>query len=1333
MLAQLPRIFSPFSALTIILLGLILLTLPAAQAAPFAYISRGNALSVLDTENNIVTATVALGASSTYAVAVNPAGTRVYMANVNNVLVIDTISNTIIATVAVGTTTFELAINPTGTRVYVTNYNSNNVSVIDTATNTVIATVAVGKNPFGVAVHPDGTRVYVANTSSNTVSVIDTTSNTVTDNVTLSGGTAPYHLAVNPAGTRVYVTDGANSVSVIDTACNAVIATVPVGSLASDIAINPAGTRVYVTNAISSNVSVIDTVSNSVIATVAVGQNPRGVAVNPSGSRVYVANSAEGENTISVLDSASNTVIATVVVGTFPSAISFASAVVPITPPVVEPNHLRVTGMEVTQGIQDLAGSVLLISGRRTFVRVYVQSDGPVVPGVTARLNGAGNFSSGGSVVRGVPLGSLVPVNTVGPRITVRPNPQRSNLNDSFLFELPWKWTNFQAVNLKAELSSGPEAPKSCTPSLSDPLYGFETPTTLKIQFIRLSYSLPGTFNGITDAYIETSLLEQNKTKSFISRTYPLSELLSTPDAKMFDAGLGYRVERISLDCQVMKPEEINLCAHHYITGQLAALQARIGPFGLQPGPLLEDADAAYALIPQVPNDPPPGSKSPNRFFTRGACCTSRTGAGPSNVPDYAAHELGHFLGRQHPVEGAEECGHSADDPNYPYFLSYIGPGILGPVASLHPESDLAGFDGGDPNLLIPMGYLYGQNAFDIMGYCKPNKWISDYTYKNLYICLSSLNADRPGFTPGCGPAGDTRLGATVAQPGDWLMVFGNISSNPAVASFIQTRRVDSIVNMPARTPGNHSIRLIGAGGSTLADYPFTPDVLEEGLTSAGVNSPFLNFGQVVPFVVGTQEIQIVDTAQGGTVIGTKTVSTNPPTISNVALLDQIDPATGKVTLGWSAQDQDGDPLTFDIFYTRNNGASLQPLMLNLSGTNVKVDTADLGGGPAQLRVAVSDGVLSTFADTLPFTLAYKPPQPRILMPGDGATIHVGQLINLEGGATDPQDGVIPDTGLTWSSPGRQVGSGARLSITDLQVGINKITLTAINSAGLSNSTTATVNVQDNLDQPGPTLTAGPGEIGWHIGVGESKLQTAALDIGNSGSGNLKFTAHSSAPWLTISTAAGTAPATLTLTADPTGLSGGVTEVATVTLAAVDFPSQVITTPVSLAVGNTFSVGNATPTVNQSPTANAGPDQTVRQGSLVTLNGNASIDPDSSPSPLTYAWAQASSLTATLTGEITTSPQFTPGIKGIYTFSLVVNDGQSNSVPDNVNITVPSLGDIDLDGDVDSSDLSRITSILNKPANDSNDLRDINGDLKIDALDTRKLVLLCTRPRCATQ
>lgn len=74
----------------------------------------------------------------------------------------------------------------------------------------------------------------------------------------------------------------------------------------------------YITNFGSNNVSVIDTATNTVIATIPVGSVPLGVVVTPDGSKVYVANS--DDNSVSVIATATNTVTATIPVGSYPIA-----------------------------------------------------------------------------------------------------------------------------------------------------------------------------------------------------------------------------------------------------------------------------------------------------------------------------------------------------------------------------------------------------------------------------------------------------------------------------------------------------------------------------------------------------------------------------------------------------------------------------------------------------------------------------------------------------------------------------------------------------------------------------------------------------------------------------------------------------------------------------------------------------------------------------------------------------------------------------------------------------------------------------------------------------
>jgi YVTN family beta-propeller protein len=235
---------------------------------------------------------------------------------------------------------------------YVANEQNNTVSVIDTASNTVVATIAVGGFPDGVATTPDGTHAYVTNAFDNNVSVIDTASNTVVD--TVSVGSSPSGIAIMPDAPQpndsddrrhqrlAYVTNGAdNTVSVIDTAANTVVATVPVGHNPEGVAITSDGVHAYVTNQLDDSVSVIDTVNNTVVATVSGFVLPSGVAVTPNRaapnqqaerghqSLAYVTNyvpivdrSNFPASAVSAIDTATNTVVATIPVGQYPNGVA---------------------------------------------------------------------------------------------------------------------------------------------------------------------------------------------------------------------------------------------------------------------------------------------------------------------------------------------------------------------------------------------------------------------------------------------------------------------------------------------------------------------------------------------------------------------------------------------------------------------------------------------------------------------------------------------------------------------------------------------------------------------------------------------------------------------------------------------------------------------------------------------------------------------------------------------------------------------------------------------------------------------------------------------------
>ena len=151
-----------------------------------------------------------------------------------------------------------------------------------------VVTLALSLIVFGTSAALAQTRAYVANASTSTVSVIDTATNTVV--ATIPVGSSPQRLAVTPNGAFAYVPNSGNAnVSVINTATNTVVATVPVGFFPQGVAITPNGTFAYVANVAVNTVSVINTATNTVTATIPGLQNPDFVAFTPNGAFAYVA------------------------------------------------------------------------------------------------------------------------------------------------------------------------------------------------------------------------------------------------------------------------------------------------------------------------------------------------------------------------------------------------------------------------------------------------------------------------------------------------------------------------------------------------------------------------------------------------------------------------------------------------------------------------------------------------------------------------------------------------------------------------------------------------------------------------------------------------------------------------------------------------------------------------------------------------------------------------------------------------------------------------------------------------------------------------------------
>ncbi len=99
-----------------------------------------------------------------------------------------------------------------------------------------------------------------------------------------------------------------------------------------------------------------------------------------------------------------------------------------------------------------------------------------------------------------------------------------------------------------------------------------------------------------------------------------------------------------------------------------------------------------------------------------------------------------------------------------------------------------------------------------------------------------------------------------------------------------------------------------------------------------------------------------------------------------------------------------------------------------------------------------------------------------------------------------------------------------------------------------------------------------------------------------------------------------------------------------------------------VAAGCGTSGGESTGTFNTAPVANAGIYNSVVTDTVVTLDGSASRDVNGDQ--LGYSWALTSKPTgssATLLNSTVAKPSFIPDLAGTYAFSLIVNDGKTNS------------------------------------------------------------------------
>ena len=552
---------------------------------------------------------------------------------------------------------------------------------------------------------------------------------------------------------------------------------------------------------------------------------------------------------------------------------------------------MQVTGIEVVQSVQTLTNSVALIQGKRTFARVYVKSTDSSrdVPGVTARLQafwlGASAWSDW-----------IEPTNISS--ITVKRNPKRIHLNDGFLFELPWAWINSFNLVLKVELNPAHNPEESdgyANNIVTSKTFILNPSPRLEIRLFDYSYSMAGTtfapdpsedqgnIDWITNAYpvSDSSYGFYGSGTGLVWESFPvmddaLADLVRYPSYPCEDKDTNKNPNDNLPDCE-------NLRASEYVSSQIGGMRG-----GLENAQHDTDNTSYYGLIP--PGKEMRGYPSKEvTYFPRGLD-SDKDASGPAGAKWlgwYAGHEVGHSLGLGHPgtAGNTNECGIKGGDSYPTYAHAKIGTsdnttsvmGFWDKPAATYPRYD-------DTNLYLSSG------TYDMMAYCLP-QWISDENYTRIFQSLT-------GYTPVSLP---TKAQSTQSA-GDWLAVYGGIydSKNKATMDYLEHKT--GTVTIPPIVAGPYAIRLLNSGGSTLVDYAFTPTTTDD--------SPVKLYGQVVALVAGTSKVQIVRLSDQ-VVMAEHAVGSSNPSVSNVVIVNKVEPVKGSITLSWSASHPDNLPLTF--------------------------------------------------------------------------------------------------------------------------------------------------------------------------------------------------------------------------------------------------------------------------------------------------------------------------------------------------------------------------------------------------------------------------------------
>ncbi len=680
---------------------------------------------------------------------------------------------------------------------------------------------------------------------------------------------------------------------------------------------------------------------------------------------------------------------------------------------------LQALDIEVVQAIQGPANDVPLVADKATWVRTFGQYS---VTGAQVsylqRLSLAQLHGTRG----GVPLPGS-PLQPVGGDGTLYPSPPGRHFEEcGSWFRLPSEWTAAGPVMLRAEFNADHLVNESNFANNSTQVsvtFTSRSPIHLKAYPLRTPYGTLGSYQSRYQAAFD--LAEAMLPTPRLTVEFGGSTIEEWNPPLPWDFG-PYELSKSDDDSDWVM----------FKLGLRAVFSTAIVP-GLE--------FLAGYNVHHVAFFPPFEDRFKNGYGRVGnpkvlisfmGLADAGTGFNEPRAGPVLAHEMGHNYGRKH-----VNCGN-------PTGIDY---------GYLYDPCKLAGaveYQGWNP---FARQVIRGGAAGDLMSYAG-RVWTSDYTWKAIYNQLGAgFVAPGAGGAEARGSNDPMLLGAVVGASGiaeiHPAIPLPDAVSQANANTMVSEAEDQTTWQFAIRRANGTLITAVPAGASEVSDggsllvfavtgeQPEAASVVLEKNNAPGIPQATLLGGGEAPSLALTEPV-------AGTV------------------------ANGPLTIRWTADDPEGQPLRFQVRHTHDGGANWTMIADEVRLTEFTVDAAELPGGgadEARIEVLASDGLRTAVALSDPFTIAPKNPRPLIVLEtergrscGTIPIIAAGESLVARGSANDREDGPLPDTSLSWTltppaGPARN-GVGREFYLRDLLPGTHALTLKATDSDGQN----ATVN-----------------------------------------------------------------------------------------------------------------------------------------------------------------------------------------------------------------------------------------------------------------------------------